>query len=214
VTRDTFGYHFSHVDNLDSILESGGLCCDTTVDSERKLVTETADATLKQKRRAKRVAIEPGGVLADYVPFYFASTSPMLYRVCTGWKVTRQAPQSDLIFFVVETGHIQQAGHQVVISDGHPLAAFSEFWPVECMQEKVSWDVMEGNQWNDTDEDSDRKRRRQAEFLVHHFVPMGHLEYLVCKEPKVQERVEERLRAAGHNTPVLSMPDKYYPGRP
>jgi ssDNA thymidine ADP-ribosyltransferase, DarT len=35
----------------------------------------------------------------------------------------------------------------------------------------IDWDVMKSRYWNDTNEDNDRKRRRQAEFLVRHFSP-------------------------------------------
>ncbi|UTW68357.1 DUF4433 domain-containing protein [Anaerobacillus sp. HL2] len=36
----------------------------------------------------------------------------------------------------------------------------------------MDWDVMESKYWFDTDDDPDRKRRRQAEFLVLRHFPL------------------------------------------
>jgi ssDNA thymidine ADP-ribosyltransferase, DarT len=36
---------------------------------------------------------------------------------------------------------------------------------------RVDWSLMKEKYWRDTDEDPDRSRRRQAEFLVHNFFP-------------------------------------------
>lgn len=33
--------------------------------------------------------------------------------------------------------------------------------------DKIDWDVMGSDYWNDTNEDMNRKARRQAEFLVY-----------------------------------------------
>jgi ssDNA thymidine ADP-ribosyltransferase, DarT len=40
---------------------------------------------LIDKRGSRIVPVEPGGVLNDYVPFYFAPRSPMLYSIHTGF---------------------------------------------------------------------------------------------------------------------------------
>ena len=35
----------------------------------------------------------------------------------------------------------------------------------------IDWELMESKYWHDTDEDNSRKRRREAEFLIHKFCP-------------------------------------------
>ena len=37
--------------------------------------------------------------------------------------------------------------------------------------DKVDWKIMKSKYWNDTDEGLDRKRRHQAEYLVHQLFP-------------------------------------------
>ena len=71
--------HFTHADNLESIVRHG-IECDAAMQAGR-LTTEIGNHEIKQRRRARVVPIAPGGVVADYVPFYFAARSPMLYVI-------------------------------------------------------------------------------------------------------------------------------------
>ena len=66
----TYIYHITHVTNLASILERGGLLCDRSCDEAN--VQQIGYAHIKQRRMARVVALAPQGTLGDYVPFYFA----------------------------------------------------------------------------------------------------------------------------------------------
>jgi hypothetical protein len=78
-------YHITHVQNLQSIIAHNGLWCDNSR-QERELDTiGIAHDHIKQRRARRRVHLGAQGTLADYVPFYFAPRSPMLYAIHTGW---------------------------------------------------------------------------------------------------------------------------------
>lgn len=47
--------------------------------------------------------------------------------------------------------------------------------------------------WNDTKEDPDRERRRQAEFLVHNAFPWDAVEFLAVKKVTLKEKLENYL---------------------
>src|SRR3990172_7250353 len=77
-------YHITHIRNLPNIIKDGGLWCDRLV-SERNLAhVSIAYPHIKDRRTAKQVPVSAGGTLADYVPFYFAPRSPMLYTINRG----------------------------------------------------------------------------------------------------------------------------------
>ena len=73
-------FHFTHIDNLSTIVREG-LHCDSTVKGSGLLQQEVSNQDIKSMRRAREVPIPPGGVVADYVPFYFAPRSPMMYAI-------------------------------------------------------------------------------------------------------------------------------------
>jgi hypothetical protein len=53
---------------------------------------------------------------------------------------------------------------------------------------------MAATYWNDTDEDPDRKRRRQAEFLVHEFFPWELVSYIGVYDLSVAKIVGEIIK--------------------
>lgn len=72
--------HFTHVRNLRGIAERGLLADACGADPQ----VDCAEGGIKEARRRRIVPIGPGGVVADYVPFYYAPRSPMLRRIHGG----------------------------------------------------------------------------------------------------------------------------------
>ena len=201
-------YHFTHVDNLEKVLRAGALRCDTRVQEEEGC-TEVGDQDLKAKRRMKQVPFAPGGVLADYVPWYFAPRSPMLFRIATR-QVAYQGGEDPLVFFVTSIRLLIEAGCQFVFTDGHPIAAFTDFFRDPSRLDRIDWPVMDGKMWNNTAEDPDRQRRRQAEFLVHDHVPLSAVIGIATKTAAMATNVEEILTSCECAMVVKPRGEWYY----
>lgn len=157
------------------------------------------------------VGCGPGGVVGDYVPFYFAPRSPMLFRLHKEHAEGRGDGQRALIHVATTSERLLEAGLQCVFSDGnaaHHLSTFSA--DLSEMGVRVDWELMEAVIWANTPEDGDRVRRRQAEFLVHGAVPLDLVEELAVIDDSVRSRVEELLDQAGSNLPVVVRPDWYF----
>lgn len=121
----------------------------------------------------KPVACGPGGVVGDYVPFYFATRSPMLFRIQAGGVEGVSPDQTRLAYLVSSTEAVVDAALPHVFTDGNAAAAFSEFYEdVAMLDEIVDWPLMRARMWANTPEDPDRRRRRGAEFLVHGELPL------------------------------------------
>lgn len=69
---------------------------------------------------------------------------------------------------------------------------------------------MRAKYWRDTEEDGDRKRRRQAEFLVHQFLPWGLIEEIGVINSTIQTQVKEILQKFNFHTPVRVYSKWYY----
>lgn len=162
-------YHITHRDNLISILEAGGLLCDKK--SQNRCQVSVAHTHIKQRRAQRVVSCGNGGHLSDYVPFYFAPRSPMLYAIHKGSVSRYQSSQEQVIYLVSSVETIVQGNANFVFIDGHAEMQISQFYNLPSDLDKVDWQLMKGRYWHDTTADTDRKRRRQAEFLVHDFMP-------------------------------------------
>src|ERR1051326_1675326 len=121
-------------------------------------------------RNAVPVSVCPkGGTLADYVPFYFAPRSPMLFAIYRGQVQGYVGTQQNVVHLSSSVEVVIQKAKAFVFTDGHAEMDFSEFFMDIAHLDRVDWKIMQEQHWHDTNEDGDRKRRRQAEFLVHRF---------------------------------------------
>ncbi|HEV8651484.1 MAG TPA: DUF4433 domain-containing protein [Actinomycetes bacterium] len=175
-------YHFTHVRNLAGVVRDG-LLCDAAVQPDTQLAVEAGHRGVKARRRDRPVAnrvpggdpvyqpVGPGGVVADYAPFYFASRSPTLYKVWQGGVPEYREGQEPLVFLVTDVATVVRLRLPFVFSDGNCAKTVTAFFDDLTHLGKVDWELMGGTWWFDTPEDPDRMRRRAAEFLVHQRVP-------------------------------------------
>lgn len=165
-------YHITHINNLPSILRSSGLVANSRLRRERINYLDIAHESIQDRRGKIHVPWGVGGVLHDYVPFYFAPRSPMLYAIHKGNVEGYNQGQNPVIHLVSEAEAVNAEGLAFVFTDGHAVMEYSCFYDhLDLLGFVIDWDIMKDTYWADTPEDGDRKRRRQAEFLVHQFCP-------------------------------------------
>lgn len=170
--------------------------------------TSIAYSNLKVRRMATRVTVGSGGRLADYVPFYYAPRSPMLYVNHMGGTGNLNG-QREIVHLVVDVDEMMAAGNYV-ITDGHAATPLTtQFDGPEGLGE-IDWQIMEAQYWSDTDEDGDRKRRRQAEFLVWEQVPFSAVKQIGVISADMEQRVIQALQNAENPPPVHIRRDWYY----
>lgn len=169
--------HFTHLDNLPSIVAAGALACDLRA-RQGSMATEVGDPSIKEARRSRRVPIPPGGVVGDYVPFYFAPRSPMMYRIACDCRDSCPDRYQDgdrpLVYFAATVAAVVDSGLAWVATDGNARVMISKFTgALDEVATMVDWPLMWQTMWNSTPEDPDRERRRMAELLIHRQAPLG-----------------------------------------
>jgi hypothetical protein len=203
--------HFTHVRNLPGILAAGCLQSDNLVVRGSGLLVEAADLEIKASRRRILVPLAPFGCVADYVPFYFAGRSPMLYKIFKGGLPNYAEGQDPLIYLVSTVEAVIEASLRWLFSDGNCAATVTQvFDDLSRLDSVVDWQVMRARMWNNTAEDPDRMRRRMAEFLVHERVPAGCLTEVVVRTQALKVQVEAILAAYGSTLPVRVRPGWYF----
>lgn len=151
-------YHFTNINNLQSII-AHGLICDSSLSSFS--YTNSGDSTIKERRLTQPVPF--GGCVGDYVPFYFAPRSPMLYRQFKQGNIV----QENIIYLVTNSELLISRGYTWCFSDRNAAKNAASFYNTTGeLQECIDWDLMGATYWNNTDEFPDRQDRRMAEFLV------------------------------------------------
>lgn len=201
-----------HLDNLAVYLARAALhapgCWPT--DGHRWRTTHRSDV---QERRATAIVPHgPGGVLLDYVPFYFGPRSPMLYQLHTGQVPGYTDGQGSLVYLVASAQEIAAAGVGFVFFDGHALAGLSTCYDDLAALDRLDWPTIETRQWAGARINPDVQRRKQAEFLAHRCVPWALVRGVAVLDAGAAARVQTLFaRYPGTSPkPIHPMPMWYY----
>lgn len=203
-------YHITHIRNLPLILEHGCLWCDNEKAARQLDTVSIAYQHIKQRRAVRLVPVCRGGTLADYVPFYFAPRSPMLYANYRGNVEGYTEGQRPVLHLVSSTERVAASGLPFTFTNGHAEMLTSSFYEDLADLDKVDWEVMKAVIWRDTDDDMTRKWRRQAEFLVHNHFPVNLIAGIGVISNKIADSVKQILAETGHQIPVAVRPNWYY----
>jgi hypothetical protein len=201
-------YHITHLDNLAAILHTGALLSDTLRAQNGLAPRSIAHAHIKDRRATTPIPIAPGGRVADYVPFYFCPRSPMLYANFKGMAGTDG--QQRILHLVTTAEAVERSGLRFCFADAHAVTQPTRFYDNLQHLGQLPWDCIRARLWNDTPDRPDRKRRKQAEFLVHERLPWGLIERIGVCDAVVQGVVQARIAGAARVPPVQVHGDWYY----
>ena len=203
--------HITSIRNLSVLLQCGELRSKNQQQITQASYTYIAYKHIQDRRAAKTVPCGPGGTLHDYVPFYFAARSPMLYAIHKGYVEGYEAGQASILHLVTSPEAIGNASLDFVFSDGHAVMGYTTFYDdLASLPEAIDWEIMKAEYWNDTDEDGDRKRRRQAEFLVYQRFPWSLILGIGVQNQATAGKVNQILKACGQTADVRVLPNYYY----
>ncbi|ALI99152.1 type II toxin-antitoxin system toxin DNA ADP-ribosyl transferase DarT [Rufibacter tibetensis] len=202
-------FRIIHIDNLEYILRYG--IFNRYHPNADPNYINIGDSNLIEQRNNHQVGISPpGGELGEYIPFYFGPLSPMLYNIKTGHRGITKRPQTDIVYLCCKINDLVGSCGDWCFTDGHAKTAISEFYNSLDNLEKVDWEVVTQKWWNNTEDDFDRMRRKQAEFLVKNHVPVSTIGIIVVHDTERETQVNNMLKQLGLNIPVLVNPKKEF----
>ncbi len=203
-------YHITHINNLSLILKSGGLIANSRLQKQQTQYTDIAHSQIQDRRANIYVPCATDGCLQDYVPFYFAPRSPMLYAIHKNNVEGYTVAQNSIIHLVSEAELIETNNLAFAFTDGHAIMAYSEFYDNLQNLNVIDWQIMKEQYWNNTPEDGDRKRRRQAEFLIHQFVPWKLIKEIAVQNITLKSQVSKLLQNFNFNNSIKVYANWYY----
>lgn len=205
--------HFTHVDHLATVI-GHGLLSDTAAHAKGVLSVEVGNLGIKDQRRSREVPVAPGGAVGDYVPFYFAPRSPMMFAISKGNVPSYQGGTARLVYLVTTLERLHETGHSVVLTDRNAALSYSEyraFDPSDRIDDDfIDWPLMGETYWNNTPEEPQRMERRMAEALVHERVAWDVITKIGTQSEIVASEVRAALAAARSTVPVSVVPRWYF----
>ena len=201
-------FRMTHIDNMRIILREGMFAPNVRRYPD---YINIGDESLIEQRGIYNVPIAPGGVLSDYVPFYFGGRSPMLLNIKTGYRGVKQRNQQDIVYVCTHIDRVATACPDICFTDGHAKDRLTAFFNNLSDLDRVDWDVVEKSFWQSTEDDPDRMRRKQAEFLVKNYVPLNCLSGIIVFDTTSHGKVAEMMRESGIILPIhIDTKRKYY----
>lgn len=201
----TLLYRITHVENLPGLLERG---CDCAPNESKRLgITKRAIShqEIMDKRERAVIRVPPGGVVADYVPFYFGPKSPMLYAIKQG-KVEGYHGQREIIYLVANAEDIAERKLPFMFTDGHGIISYVNHYNRLEDLPKLHWKAIRAPYWNNFE---DGRCKRQAEFLIKERFPLELTREIGVMDEMMRQSVE-KLTAPTSFRPLIQVRREWY----
>lgn len=204
-------YRITHIRNLAVLLRRRVLHAPLHVPDDGLPYVTIHNIDIQRERHIRCVHCGPSGTLHDYVPFYFGPRSPMLLQLHTGKVSGYNEGQKPLIYLVSSAQTIAEAGRRFVFSDGHGIAAYTQWYDDLADLGNVDWEMVNARFWADDVDDNDRQRRKQAEFLIHEACPWEVIEEIGVIDDEMKTRVMSVLGSvSGVGRPLVKVRSEWY----
>jgi len=105
---------------------------------------------------------------------------------------------------------VKDNNSEFVFTDGHGYHHLSQFFNQEIDLKEVDWKTVNLIKWNDTENDPDRKRKKQAEFLIHNEVPFSMILAIVVFNENAKTTISTKLAANNIECNVVVKSNYYY----
>lgn len=214
-------FHMTAMANLPSIFQQGGLACKGALDLANQGYSNIAYQSVQAMRAIRQVNVGPGGVVHDYVPFYFAPRSPMLFTINKGNVPGCPWRQNDIVHIETSVEAVVGAGLGYVFFDRNASLQYSVAYGDVGELGKIAWELLLENPtldgycqyWQSVSGHprySERMEYRQAEFLVHQWFPLTYVTRIGVATQVALDGVQQLLRQFGLQMRVELKPEWYF----
>ena len=210
-------FHITALGNIPAICEAGALLPKNRVPNYFNIAHQGAQGA----RSVRQVPNPPGGSVHDFVPFYYALRSPMLYAINGGRVAGCALKQDDVVHFEFTIASVLAGGAQFVIYDRNATLSYAGAYTSLSDLDKIAWDLFFepplvgdfSKYFHDrpsVPKHADRLERRMAEFLVQGAVQLNGCTRIGVADSSSQQQVLAMVRHAGMNVAVDVRPDWYF----
>lgn len=198
-----------HRDNVPWILDNGLHCGNSTIQAKNWI--DIGNSELISKRAEHPVPVGKGGVLHDYVPFYFTPFSPMLMNIHSGRNGIKQRPNEEIIILVSSLRDIAAQNVPFVFTDRHAYCSWANYYTELDKLNLIDWPILQARDFRRDQDDLAKFERYQAEALIWRHCPVTLLSGIVCYSNDVKLQLGKWLSQRNITMPVYARARWYFP---
>ncbi len=172
--RWRYAYHFTHINNLESIIENGILS--TNIKSNKGISHENiAEEGIQVRRSNMSVPCSNGKVVHDYVPFYFSKRTSMQLGVINKKNVDQQF----LIYFAIPITVLESKEGVVFSNASANTDNPPKFYNALHLQQldSLNWAAIDSKSWGGND---DLRHQKMAELLFPERVYITDISHIIA----------------------------------
>jgi hypothetical protein len=182
-------YRMIHIENIPHVLEYGITHRNST--SANLNFIPIGDNSLINRRNT--YILNNGSILGDYIPFYFGTRSPMLYVIQHGFNGVSKTTPENIIYCVTSITKIIDSEIEFMFTDGHAIDSFSTEYSkdqINNIDNLIDYNAINAFDWKD-ENDLDKKRRKEAEFLLSQDLPPSYILGYICYNENSKSKLLE-----------------------
>ena len=188
-------FHFTDIENLDSIIKNGLLC--TNVKNALGIKHKNiANTTIQERRANMDVPVGPGGKVHDYVPFYFSSINPMLLKKLNEKNVDQQF----IIYLCVKIQRLEEEDAVFTDASANTIETPSFYNDVKDL-DKLDWAAIDKKSWGVSSDDE--RHKKMAEALIHKRVDISEIDAILVFNNGIKDAVKKVFEENGVQAPTI-----------
>lgn len=198
-------YHITHVENIASIVESGGLLSDAKMIEKGGPEVPVGMNEIKARRLERPVKCHPPDKVGEYVPFFFCPRSIMLYifHMDNHPGLTYHGGQRPIVHLELDVDKLIEAADEADVrwafTNANAAAHYARFSSSTGEFGMIDWESIPDHNFSGPRV----KEAKQSEFLVKDVVPWELVERIGVFSNDYKERAIEALEDAEHRPPVV-----------
>lgn len=205
---NAFIWRIVHRQNLPWIFEHGLHASNSSIRSDAWV--NIGNVELIARRSTRAVPLPPGGVLNDYVPFYFTPFSPMMHNIYTGRGGVERVPNNDIVILVSSLPKVQAFGLPFLFTDRHAYPYTANYYNDLASLNAIDWSLLQQRNFQRDPFDPEKVERYQAEALIHQHVPVKALLGAICYTESEKQALQQQAKQAGVPLDIRCMPTWYF----
>lgn len=198
--RGRYAYHFTMLDNLDSITENGLLSTNKKV--EKGIIhRDVAEQGIQNRRHTMPVSCSNGKFVHDYVPFYFAQKTPMQLSLVA----KKNIDQPLLIYFAIPIEIIENISGVVFTDASANTTQPPNFYNQSSAQqlETLNWDIINSKKWSYSIDNE--RHQKMAELLIPDSLGICHVDHMIVWNLDIKNLIEQHFTEKNLSPPTIRL---------